>query len=737
MKIFSNAVMLLLMFATFACAGQQSRARYLPAETDLKLTKVILYRNGIGYFEREGIVEGDSLVIKVRKDQVNDLLKSLTVIEKSDGEALSVAVPLDTNAWQNAAISSMSSDSGQLADVLNGLKGTYLTVQTKDGRSYAGRIAMVEAVSSFTERGNYDDEEEVDDSKFTYRLTLLDGGEVNLVNLNNIETFEIADRDLVMQLQRTLDASEGDGIFQQVDITIRLSGDKPHDLVVSYVVEAPVWKPTYRLVMDNNKEALLQSWAIVDNTSGENWDDVSLSLTAGAPIAFKYDLHTPKNILRPDLTDNGLERQAAVAYGETTYNDDEAVAEEMAMEKAMPRDMNSEEDSYDSIQDMKEEAYPSKKMKSSVLRSAPAPVLAPAMGGAMAAPKPSISISSLQKSSGANTSSARVAGLTRYDLNKKVTLPDGSASMVAVINEMIEGERLFLFNPEGSGVGFEHNPYMVVRFKNTTPFALEPGPVSIYVEGSFVGEGLSASVATDSTATIPFAVEPSIFVTSSNNYNNSDVKITKIVNGILYTERFNRLETTWKVSGMKSENGYKVLVRHPMQSNYTLVTPKKEKVEQLDNAYLIPVEVKPGKKEAELKVVEQSPSSSSISIFDSSAEKLLIALLEIKNPDKKNLAKLKVIIDLRKKIGKIDSEMSGLKQQQYEYDNRTEETRQNLYAIKKDAMAADLRKKLNDRMEEFSNKANELGRKIVELSNQRLQYKIELEDQLQNFTYTP
>src|SRR5205823_14696175 len=119
--------------------------------------------------------------------------------------------------------------------------------------------------------------------------------------LSEVRGVRLEDGDLALQFNRTLDASAGEGMFQQVAVSIRLAGASSHDLLVSYVVAAPMWKPTYRVVLpDGGKgKALLQAWAVVDNTTGEEWHDVKLALTAGAPIAFRYDLHTPRDVARP------------------------------------------------------------------------------------------------------------------------------------------------------------------------------------------------------------------------------------------------------------------------------------------------------------------------------------------------------------------------------------------------------------------------------------------------------
>jgi hypothetical protein len=127
---------------------------------------------------------------------------------------------------------------------------------------------------------------------------------MRVVRLSKVRGVKLKDGDLAMQFNRTLDASAGEGMFQQVEVSIRLAGASSHELLVSYVAAAPMWKPTYRVVLpkDGKGKALLQAWAVVDNTSGEDWRDITLGLTSGAPIAFRYDLHTPRDVARSDLT---------------------------------------------------------------------------------------------------------------------------------------------------------------------------------------------------------------------------------------------------------------------------------------------------------------------------------------------------------------------------------------------------------------------------------------------------
>ncbi|HMI90168.1 MAG TPA: hypothetical protein VK509_02340 [Polyangiales bacterium] len=728
------------------CAGSSVQPGPL-TESPLALRRVVLYRNGVGYFERHGKLSGDTLKLKVRKDQINDLLKSLTVVDRGDGKVLGVSIPLDPRALHELALETLTPGQGKLAEILDRLRGTRISVETQ-WRSATGRIVMVERVlpakpdpKPMPERGS----EPYHDAAFEdYRLTLLDGEQLSVVLLSEIITLTIEDGDVVMQLDRRLDASAGEGMFQQVDLTLRLSGANEHDLALSYVAPAPLWKPTYRIVLDEKKpgQALLQAWAVVDNTSGETWRDVQLSLTSGAPIAFQYDLHTPRDVQRPDLSHSGADKQAAVALGERTYDEtQDAPAPATAMPDAAPAPMEpeaqkgyAESDDMDrseegaAIGEMKKESAARRPAKSGRGSAGP---MASAAAPAAPPPPPAVSMEALQASVAAQARAQRVAGLTRFDLTDRVTLPDGSSTMVTIINQLVKGEQVFLYRPGGSGQGYEQNPYRVVRFRNDTEFVLEPGPISIYSSGSFVGEGLSEAISSRDTATIPFAVEPTIMVRASYEAPSEQISTVKLVRGVLEVEAYERATTVWSASGPKQAAAYRVLIRHPRRGgNYKLVEPPPG-VEELPDAYFVPLLVAAGAKEGSVKVTEQTPKRISISIWDGQAEQLLDTLLAAKDLDAALRAKLQPIVDKRREMGRIDTEIDGLQTQQSELNERVSETRESLRAIQRDPRAGALRSKLGERLDAFLRDADAAGRKIVELQSKRLELKIELEDLLQ------
>ncbi len=737
-----RTVLAAALLSLAACGA--ARSPYATTGGALELSKVVLYRNGVGYFERGGKVDGDTLTIRVRKDQVNDLLKSLTVVERSGGRAVSISMPLDPRSWANAAITTLGPGSGSLAEVLDKLRGTDVTLRTTDGDRIRGRITIVEAIQ--TRHGQADD----DGVESDYQVTLLAGKRLSVVRLTKVSGLTLHNGDIAMQFQRSLDATAGEGMFQQVDVTIRLAGKSAKDLLVSYVVSAPMWKPTYRVVLPEagKGQALLQGWAVVDNTTGEDWRNVRLALTSGAPIAFRYDLHTPRDVVRTDLSSIGTQRRATVSVGEAGY----AQPSPDAAPSPPPMPAPAVSAGYGRAGMLKDQASKadrkeSKKSNAPASRSRSAARDMDAEDEMMAGDMPfggeleeqnAVDAETLARSMSANTKAKSISGLSRYDLADKLTVPDGTSTMVAIINEQVEGEETFLFRPGGAGQGYEANPYRVIRFKNSTPFALESGPISIYSGGSFVGEGISEPVSAGVAVTIPFAVEGSLLVSSRQQYGGDEMRLVKIVRGVMEVETFSRRKTTWEVTSQQARKDDTTLyVRHTKAGGSFTLVPRPAGTEDLPDAYLIPIKLAGGAVTSSLDVVEQTPSRSSLSIWDSRSITLLEGILAQGTLDRGIRAQLEPIVKLRQEIGRIDTEIQGKTSTRVELDQRAQEARANLEAIKKDPAAGALRKRLSDRLEQFTKDGDRLGRELVELQTRRTEKKITLEDAMQNLELIP
>ncbi|MSP26346.1 MAG: DUF4139 domain-containing protein [Myxococcales bacterium] len=781
MRTVSVASMLLAGTLLSGCAVDP-RAAFPSATASLPLDRVVLYRNGIGYFERRGEVDGDTLRIKVRKDQVNDLLKSLTIVDKKTGRALSVSMPLDPETWANAALASLAPGSGSLAHVLDLLRGVDVVLATVQGE-LTGRVVMVEQIADEPDpsappasRGPMLPPSNGQDHK----ITLIEGQELKVMRLSKVKSVTLKDGDLALQFHRRLDATAGEGMFQQIEVGIRLDGEvSSHDLVVSYVVEAPMWKPTYRVVLPEKGkgEALLQAWAVVDNISGEDWREVTMSLTAGAPLAFRYDLHTPRRVEREDVSGRVHGKRARVSLGEASYGGEA----EDAKPEAPPAE--SAAAAYDYGMPASGAPPPAPGMPQKMRR---APMAKPMGGSGKKSDKrgfgasagddaddyggnydaarelraalhrrrgddaddyggnydrdanheAAVTFEDLRRSTMARAKASAASGLTRFDLETRVTVPDGTSTMVAIVNEVVPGEETFLFKPGGAGDGYESNPYRVVRFKNNTPFVLESGPIAIFSGGSFVGEGISETVGSGTSVTIPFAVEPTIMVARESTGIPEELKLIKIVRGTLHIERFTRMKTVWKASSQANKDGFQVLVRHPRYAAGFQLKDKAPDLEELPDAYLVPLKVAKGSLSGTVELIEQQPMQTTIAILDARAVELLERVLVAGTLAPADRDKLMPVLDVRREIGKIDNEVNGLHRQQTELNNRADRTRQNIEAMERDKSveAAALRRDLEKRLDEFTKDGDRLGREVVKLESRRLQLTVKLDDMLEGLT---
>lgn len=279
-----------------AAASKTSEAAEKPAASrapaGLPVHRVVLYKNGVGYFEHLGKVTGDESVhIDFTSGQLNDVLKSLTILDLSGGRI--AGVDYNSEAPLSQLLGALRLPLGEktsVAEFLDALRGARLEVRGTPPIS--GRLLSVERKTRVS--GGTTLEVEV--------ISLVtDLGEVREVELSPATSVRLMDANLNQEVGKylTLLASERDQDLRRMAIST--SGKGERQLYVSYISEVPVWKTTYRIVLSPKAETkpLLQGWAIVDNTVGEDWNDVQLSLVAGAPQSFIMQLSQPYYATRP------------------------------------------------------------------------------------------------------------------------------------------------------------------------------------------------------------------------------------------------------------------------------------------------------------------------------------------------------------------------------------------------------------------------------------------------------
>ena len=285
----------LFVLALTVFAGAQAPAPATAQSPDrLPVRRVVLYKSGVGYFEHLGRVRGNQTVtVAFTSGQLDDVLKSLTAIDLDGGRVAGVSY--NSEAGLDRRLGALRLPVGPQttrAEFLSALRGARLEVRQGTTR-FIGRLLSVERLERRTDAGTV--------SIDTVSL-VSDAGEVQTVALDPGVSVRIVEADLGEEVSKYLGliASVRDQDVRRLNIATTGTGER--DLFVSYVSEVPVWKATYRLVLPAASEArkpLLQGWAIVDNTVGEDWQNVQLSLVAGAPQSFVQAISRPYYVQRP------------------------------------------------------------------------------------------------------------------------------------------------------------------------------------------------------------------------------------------------------------------------------------------------------------------------------------------------------------------------------------------------------------------------------------------------------
>jgi hypothetical protein len=618
----AGALLLGAIWATSGCG----RPPVLTTDA-LPVRRVVVYRNGVAYFERAGHVDRDEVRFKMRQSEVGDFLATLAVMERGGSSVRAAAFPLKAD-------------------------------------------------------------DEVDD----------DGKPVR---------------------PKTEDEKKG-----LETVVLSLDG-KAHDLEVGYVAESPVWRPSYRLVIRPDGEADLQAWGIVENLSGEDWKDVNLSLVAGAPLAFEADLGTPVVPARPRVTDEG-EVIAAVPHGETTLR------QEPAQPPPPPSDVSADvKDDTGADEPGGSPGGGGGGMGLGRGRVAPAPrrpskksaSMAPSAAPPAPAPEMAMKSQSLESNGPAISpprslqslaAMAAQGGTTRYRLPLPVTVPDRSATMVLLLSTRVAGEALFLFSPDYGVPDSTHHPFRVARFTNGAPGTLERGPIAVFEDSAFLGQGMVDPLPAGATATVPFALERAIAVETERKSDELGERIAKIENSQLTIERDAVVQSKYRI-----RNGgdalAKVLVKHARMGGARLFSPPEGTEDNVGTgSALVPARVGPNAT-VEVVVDERAPVRRVVDWFGPVADSAIKGYLADPKANADVTKKLTIAWVTRADIVRVMADRAKLQQQSDTLAQSTEETRRNLHAIEKNKSAEALRQKLTARLADTSTKLDDLNRKLVEI----------------------
>ncbi len=265
-----------------------------PDET-MPVSAVTLYRSGVGSFEREGTISGNETVsLAFDADQINDILKSLVVIDMDGGRVGAVSYSADEPIARRLQAMGLKDPSQLSLGVLLGeFQGAEVTMTTTGGE-LTGRILGVET-HTITDG---------DTSRRVRRVSLATNEGLVTVEETDIRNVKLLDASLQRDLNELLVALGTLRTEQSRAVEIDLRGSGERRVRASYVQETPVWKTSYRLVLPESEgeDLHIEGWAIVENTTDHDWEDITLTLVAGRPVGFEMDLSTPLYVPRPQVS---------------------------------------------------------------------------------------------------------------------------------------------------------------------------------------------------------------------------------------------------------------------------------------------------------------------------------------------------------------------------------------------------------------------------------------------------
>ncbi|ALM86240.1 DUF4139 domain-containing protein [Bordetella sp. N] len=598
------------------------------------IDRITLSSGGVAQVHRQVQVDGDGVVrISVPATQIDDVLKSLLV--RDPGGSLQ-SVTLDGPAPVDEAFAQLPFDAGLLGalpDLLKQMPGTRVRV-TSGGRTIEGAVLGTQTVES----------KQGDTTLPQSTLSVLTTERrIDTLRLGADTSVEVLDDGMRERFATAVAALASAGADRYRNVAIAVKGSGARKLGLEYVSAAPVWKPAFRLVLDKAGKARLQGWAVLENATGEDWNNVDLTLTSGAPVTLSQKLYDRYWRERPDLP--------VVAGAADRPRTDEAAA----FEAAPPPP----------------QAYAKADQR---LRMAPRPSapMAPAAPAPLA--EPSGAMAPIAGASEGPVAQENLVSVS-FHLPRPVTLPRGQTLSLPFIDAEVPAERLAVYQPETGS----RYPVSAVMLKNASGASLPTGILTVYdAETGFVGDAQLPTLPVNEQRLASFAADRKVEISSEMKPEQRTVKIS-VSQGVLRAETLARRVTTYTIKGAP-DAPRTVIIEHPRLPGWST------KSEQLDSTtpthQRLRAQVAAGAT-AKVEVVDERPGTAVYALADANAQ----ALLAWSNApaDPALTAKLKQLAQARAKVVEAEQSLGDVDQKLTAQGENQARLRENLGAVPADS----------------------------------------------------
>lgn len=692
-------------------AAAQSAAGALPVR------RVVLYKTGVGYFEHLGNVRNrQDVAIRFTSAQLNDVLKSLTTIDMGKGQITGISYNSIAPMEQRLGALRLPVGPGAtMIDLLASLRGARIEVSSGAG-VVSGRLLSIERQKRVSKDSS--------EAALVDTLSLLtDAGDVRSFDVTPSLRIRIVDQNLRQEVARYLDVvgSSREQDVRQMVISTTGSGERP--LFVSYISEVPIWKSTYRLVLrEGGAKPLLQGWAIIDNTIGEDWKGVELSLVAGAPQSFIQNVSQPYYGRRPAVP---LPQTAMLTP--QTHQAALQVRENVSVAPAEPQ--TSGFATRDSV-----EARIGGSGGGS--NRPPAGRIGGVVGGLPNAPPPpppaapaelSMRVYDQMVGQASAAAASALGDLFEYRIKEPVTLQKNQSALVPIVNAEITAEKVAIWNrAPGSG-----RPLRAVWITNSSGLTLDGGSIAVIDGNAFAGEGLIEPLKTGERRLLSYAGDPGMLVDSRMEPASVRVLRVRARDGIVIQESEQR--ASWTYSARNEEaHPITLIVEHRQRPGWKLAEGQKP-AESTPDAHRFRLVVEP-RKEATLLVREVSIGETRMSVTDFTDT--YIAQLAAQGASTQAFEKaIAPIVAKRSEVAAHERQLASLDGQLQNIVRDQERLRENMKALRGSSEEKQLLQRYTRQLDDQENNLERIRTEVAEITKRRDKAREDLNALIGTFTF--
>ncbi len=625
----------------------------LPA-AELPVRKVILYKHGIGYFERGGeIPAGQSARLDFKASEMNDVLKSLTI---NDLTGNSVAgVRYDSSMPLAAKLAEFPFKLGErtpLTDFLDQLKGAKIELKLGQG-SVTGQIVGAR-VAQGRERAQ---------TSADMLSILTSNGDIASYDLGAVTSMRLTDPELQLQLSEYLRSLNVSRSREQKSVYVDSAKDAARKLNVAYTIPMPVWKSSYRLVLDAgaSKKPMLEGWAIIDNTTSEDWTKVDLSVISGRPISFISKLYEPKFLQRHVAELEEEQPLAPKTYAMGAMAAPAAPAQAAGRAGGMRMDKFAASSGLQTMETM-------------------------------------ASVSNVQ----VETTTREAGELFEYKFGQPVTVKRNESAMLPFVQQEINARKLLIYTENSSS----QNPLNSAELTNSTGKTLDGGPLSVYDGGVYAGEALVNTFKPGDKRLLSYASDLGTRVIEDSNDSPEVLRTIKASGGVITLSSTSEITKTYKITNV-DRKVKTVILEHAIRADHKLLGVKP--TEQTPTHYRFEVKLT-GDASQTFSVKEEHSWGEQIQISSAGDEQIGFWIASNRlSPEAKQI--MNGIAALRRQVAESTRAIQAMNQQVTESTADQERVRRNLSSLNSVSGQT-------ERVQKYASDLASLDGKIVTLRDQ-------------------